>query len=179
MFIRFLSVKLVMVVVAILSLSGANSVLAEAGAGGEAAADFAKACAREVDNVTRDPATRKDLNSKYKAMRSACAGFRECKRTCRKDRKNCKGDARADKAQCLAGCSRLADNRERKACKKECRGGKKAAKNSCKKNSRSCADQCRSSLLSQECKSARAAFWNAAGRTAETALRACASEYPK
>jgi len=178
MYKSIVSVKTALLVVIMSVFGGVNLSFAGGDVNTAALADLGKACAKEINSASQNPDQRNEINAKYNAMRSACSEYRECKRACRKQKQDCKGDMKADKGQCLASCKSIGDKRERKACKKACQSTKKVTKNDCKKVKRSCKEQCRASLLTSECKAARKGFWSSVGKAAERALRSCAEEYP-
>lgn len=173
------SIKSLVIASALLLFGGINPALAAGGANNAAAMDFAKACSKEIDSISKNDAVRNALNNKYNTMRSGCAEFRQCKRSCRKQKQDCKGGAKVDKIQCISACKSIDNKKERKACKKACRSDKKVGKIDCKQSKRSCKEQCRGAMLKTSCKSSRNNFWGEVAKTTEQGLRACMKEFPK
>ncbi|MFN3200173.1 MAG: hypothetical protein ACE366_17375 [Bradymonadia bacterium] len=91
---------------------------------------------------------------KIKASRNACAALRDCKKVCRVDKRDAKGDARNDKKSCLNKCDGKKGKAKRQ-CKSACRKDKRGDFKEARGDKRACVQQCRDDYKTPACKKAR------------------------
>ena len=87
----------------------------------------------------------KDGIKNAKAAKSACAAFRNCKKTCRASKKTAK--------KSCGSCKGL-----KKKAKRNCKKALRACKKSARKGKRNCVKDCRATAKTPECKKARGAL---------------------
>lgn len=147
--------------------------------------DNENACQQAATQAGKDVAQThgKDILAAHGKMRNACAAFRQCKQSCRKDKRSCKSDARGDKKSCIDDCKKISDKKREKACKQSCRQDKRADKKDCRQDKRSCKSQCVAEEKQGPCKTSRKEFWTLVGKTtgkvASDLTKACAGEFTK
>ena len=122
--------------------------------------DIFQECADDVADAAKDAVKKHAgvIAQKHQAMWGACKAFRQCKGSCRANKKECKGDARASKKDCKAECKDQ-KGRDKRACKAKCRADKKVDKRACKKATASCKSECKAEYKDAACKDARKDFW--------------------
>ena len=81
---------------------------------------------------------------------------RNCKRNARRDKRNCKNIARVNKRNCINNCNNTLRGRQKRRCRRNCRRIFRGAKRQCNRTFRNQKRQCKSvnckkSTFSQEC----------------------------
>lgn len=89
----------------------------------------------------------------------ACQELRQCKRTCRGDKKECKNDCGDAVKSCKDQCSDLTGDAQ-KQCKNACKDAKKVCKFACKQEKSEGKNACVRQYKTPECVTARNAIWD-------------------
>lgn len=111
----------------------------------------------------------------WKTMRSGCAALRNCKKSCRQDKRSGKKEIRQDKRDCKKECDSKKGKAKRE-CNKACRQDARGAKQDNRQETRNCKSDCRNEYKDAGCKNARKEFWKALGGTVKNAGPACVQQ---